>query len=177
MKKLIVLGVLLIVAVELLTLAVRDHRLVLAASGVAVALVLLNIRRVVGHAMGRRRRRTPMTWATDCVAGCRVPRPRSVGRNPPGRTGTGICVRCWRDDTKSRPGSGKPKIRRHFTPPGACCSGRTCGSGSIRTMSRAPGIARPVPVVRPSKRYCSGWSRCDRPLASGVEAGADVSRT
>ncbi|BAV40667.1 C-term transposase for IS2404 [Mycobacterium ulcerans subsp. shinshuense] len=45
-----------------------------------------------------------MTWATDCVAGCRVPRPRSVGRNPPGRTGTGICVRCWRDDTKSRPG-------------------------------------------------------------------------
>ncbi|RFZ66545.1 hypothetical protein DE4576_02699 [Mycobacterium marinum] len=51
MKKLIVLGVLLIVAVELLTLAVRDHRLVLAASGVAVALVLLNIRRVVGHAM------------------------------------------------------------------------------------------------------------------------------
>ncbi len=38
MKRLIVLGALLIVAVELLALAVRDHRLILAASGVTVAL-------------------------------------------------------------------------------------------------------------------------------------------
>ncbi|KAA1250415.1 hypothetical protein F0Q45_09905 [Mycobacterium simiae] len=49
MKKLISLGVFLIVGVELLALAVPDRRFVLAASGVAVALVVLNIRRFLGH--------------------------------------------------------------------------------------------------------------------------------
>jgi hypothetical protein len=49
MNKLITLGVLLIVGVELLTLMVHDRRFVVAASGVALALVLLNIRRVLGR--------------------------------------------------------------------------------------------------------------------------------
>lgn len=49
MKKLILLGIFLTVGVELLALAVPDRRFVLAASGVAVALVVLNIRRLLGH--------------------------------------------------------------------------------------------------------------------------------
>ncbi|CAM4241369.1 hypothetical protein MB901379_01295 [Mycobacterium basiliense] len=49
MKKLIVLGTCLIVGVDLLALIAHDRRFVLAASGIALALVLLNIRRVLGH--------------------------------------------------------------------------------------------------------------------------------
>ena len=49
MKRLIALGVCLIVGTEVLALILQSHRFVLAASGVAVALVLLNIRRFVGH--------------------------------------------------------------------------------------------------------------------------------
>jgi hypothetical protein len=48
MSRLITLGVFLIVGVELLVLMVHDRRFVVAASGVALALVLLNIRRVLG---------------------------------------------------------------------------------------------------------------------------------
>lgn len=49
MKKLIVLGVLLMVGVELLALIVPDRRFVLIAAGAALALVLMNVRRVLGH--------------------------------------------------------------------------------------------------------------------------------
>jgi hypothetical protein len=49
MKKLIALGICLMVGVELLALIVQDRRFVLVAAGVALALVLLNIRRVLGH--------------------------------------------------------------------------------------------------------------------------------
>jgi hypothetical protein len=49
MKRLITLGVCLIVGTELLVLILHDRRFVLAASGVAAALVLLNIRRFLGH--------------------------------------------------------------------------------------------------------------------------------
>jgi hypothetical protein len=49
MKRLIALGVCLIVGIELLALILQDRRFVLAGAGVAVALVLLNIRRLVGH--------------------------------------------------------------------------------------------------------------------------------
>ncbi|GAB3014115.1 hypothetical protein [Mycobacterium bourgelatii] len=48
MKKLIALGICLIVGIEVLTLVLQARHLVLAASGVALALVLLNIRRVLG---------------------------------------------------------------------------------------------------------------------------------
>jgi hypothetical protein len=51
MKKLISLGVCLIVGMELLALIAHDRRFVLAASGVALALVLLSVRRVLGHGM------------------------------------------------------------------------------------------------------------------------------
>ncbi len=47
MKKLVVLGVCLIVVIELLMLTLHDRRFVLAASGAALALVLLNVRRFV----------------------------------------------------------------------------------------------------------------------------------
>ncbi|BBX95273.1 hypothetical protein [Mycobacterium lacus] len=50
MKRLIALGVCLIVGIELLALTVHDRRFVLAGAGVGVALVLLNIRRFLGHA-------------------------------------------------------------------------------------------------------------------------------
>jgi hypothetical protein len=46
-KRLITLGVLLIVGIELLALLVHDRRLVLAASGVALALVLLSVHRLL----------------------------------------------------------------------------------------------------------------------------------
>ncbi|WP_407689410.1 hypothetical protein [Mycobacterium sp. HUMS_1102779] len=49
MNRLVALGVFLILSVELLTLALPDRGLVLAATGVALALVLLNVRRVVGR--------------------------------------------------------------------------------------------------------------------------------
>ena len=49
MKRLIALGVLLIVGIELVALLVHDRRLVLAASGVALALVLLSVHRLLTH--------------------------------------------------------------------------------------------------------------------------------
>ena len=49
MKKLIALGICLIVGIELLALIPHDRRFVLAAAGVALALVLLNVRRFLGH--------------------------------------------------------------------------------------------------------------------------------
>jgi hypothetical protein len=49
MKRLILLGVCLIVGTELLVLVLHDRRFVLAASGGAAALVLLIIRRYLGH--------------------------------------------------------------------------------------------------------------------------------
>lgn len=49
MKRLIALGVCFIVGAELLVLIVHDRSLVLVASGVALALVLLNIRRLLGQ--------------------------------------------------------------------------------------------------------------------------------
>jgi hypothetical protein len=52
MKRLIALGVLLIVGIELLALVAHDRRFVLAASGVALALVLLNVHRLLTHPAG-----------------------------------------------------------------------------------------------------------------------------
>jgi hypothetical protein len=49
MKRLIALGVFLIVGIELLALILQDRRFVLVGAGVAAALVLLDIRRLVGH--------------------------------------------------------------------------------------------------------------------------------
>jgi hypothetical protein len=49
MKRLVTLGVLLIVGVESLALIVHDRRYALAAAGVALALVLLDVRRVLGR--------------------------------------------------------------------------------------------------------------------------------
>jgi len=49
MKRLVALGIYLIVGIELLALVLHDRRFVLAASGVGLALVLLNIRRVLGR--------------------------------------------------------------------------------------------------------------------------------
>jgi hypothetical protein len=49
MKRVILLGIWLIVGIELLALIQRDHRFVLAASGIALALVLLKVRRVLGR--------------------------------------------------------------------------------------------------------------------------------
>ncbi|BBZ38016.1 hypothetical protein [Mycobacterium conspicuum] len=51
MKRLVALGISLIVGTELLALILHDRRVVLAASGAAAALVLLNIRRFLGHGM------------------------------------------------------------------------------------------------------------------------------
>lgn len=49
MKRLLALGVCFIVGVELLVLIVHDRTFVLVASGVALALVLLDVRRLLGH--------------------------------------------------------------------------------------------------------------------------------
>lgn len=49
MKKLVALGILLIVGIEVLSAIVQDRRFVLIAAGAALALVLLNIRQALGH--------------------------------------------------------------------------------------------------------------------------------
>jgi len=49
MKKTIALGVCLIVGIEILALTQHDRRLVLAASGVGLALVLVSLRRALAH--------------------------------------------------------------------------------------------------------------------------------
>jgi hypothetical protein len=51
-KRLIALGACLIIGIELLALILQDRRFVLAGAGAAVALVLLNVRRLVGHHAG-----------------------------------------------------------------------------------------------------------------------------
>ena len=51
MKRLMALGVCLIIGIELLALIVHDQRFLLAASGIATALVLINIRRFLGQGM------------------------------------------------------------------------------------------------------------------------------
>ncbi len=51
MKRLIALGICLIIGIELLLLIVQDRRFVLVAAGVAAALVLLNVRRILGHGL------------------------------------------------------------------------------------------------------------------------------
>jgi hypothetical protein len=51
MTRTLVLGICLIVGIELLALMQHDRRLVLAASGGALALVLLTVRRVLGRGM------------------------------------------------------------------------------------------------------------------------------
>ncbi|UXA08410.1 hypothetical protein KXD96_10140 [Mycobacterium sp. SMC-2] len=51
MKKTLALGICLITAIELLALTQQDRRFVLAASGAALALVLLTVRRVLGRGM------------------------------------------------------------------------------------------------------------------------------
>jgi hypothetical protein len=53
MKRLIALGICLIIGAELLMLIVHDRRFVLLASGLALSVVLLNLRRVVGHGLER----------------------------------------------------------------------------------------------------------------------------
>src|SRR5271166_3723874 len=100
-----------------------------------------------------------MTSEMRCAAGCPPPRPRSDGRTPPARTGTATCVRCWRDGSRSPPGTVRPKIRRHSTPPAKCSSAPNCGNGSIRTMSPVPEATSLAPAVPSSKRFCKGWSR------------------
>ncbi|BBX65877.1 hypothetical protein MSAS_50510 [Mycobacterium saskatchewanense] len=52
MKRLVTLGSFLIVGVELLALIMHDRRVVSAAAGVALALVLLSVRRVLGRGPG-----------------------------------------------------------------------------------------------------------------------------
>src|SRR5258708_37585014 len=51
MTRLIALGICLIIGIELLLLIVQDRRFVLVAAGVAAALVLLNVRRILGHGL------------------------------------------------------------------------------------------------------------------------------
>jgi hypothetical protein len=49
MKKIISLGILLMVGIEMLALILQDRRYLLVAAGAALALVLLNVRRGLGH--------------------------------------------------------------------------------------------------------------------------------
>lgn len=129
MKRLIALGIFLIVGIELLALILHDRRLVLAGSGLALALVLLNVRRMLGN-------RDELTAAPDsddlgrgCAGGSPTPRRRSGGRSPLEPTGTGICVRCSHDGSKSPPAIDRPKTRLPLLPPAECFSATNCGMG------------------------------------------------
>ncbi|MDT5146639.1 MAG: hypothetical protein QOC58_1284 [Mycobacterium sp.] len=59
MTRLVTLGVFLIVGVELLALIMHDRRFVLVAAGAALALVLLNVRRVLGRGAEPRAEQDP----------------------------------------------------------------------------------------------------------------------
>ena len=164
MKRLIALGVCLIVGTELLALIVHDRRFVLAASGVALALVLLNIRRVLGHASA-----SPRPSRTQTISGDSLRRWLAT---------TETTIR-WSDSTRADWDRHlRPMLARRFEiatgqrqakdPSGIsrdranCSSAPNCGNGSTRTTSRAPVTASPVPAGRRSKRFCKGWSRYDR---------------
>lgn len=134
MKRLIALGIFLIVGIELLALILHDRRLVLAGSGLALALVLLNVRRMLGNRdeltaapdsddLGEGLRR----WLSNTETTIRW----SESTEP---TGTGICVRCSHDGSKSPPAIDRPKTRLPLLPPAECFSATNCGNGSTRTM-------------------------------------------
>lgn len=74
MKRLVALGICLIVGVELLALIVQDRRFVLIGAGIALTLVLLNVRRVLGHPSEPEAEPETTTSVIRCVAGCRTPR-------------------------------------------------------------------------------------------------------
>lgn len=143
MKRLIALGVCLIVGAELLVLIVHDRAFVLVASGLALATVLLDVRRLLGRGIEPRPTRTPTISGIRCAAGLPPPRRRFAGPSPPGRTGIGICVRCSPVGTKSRRANDWPRTRRHSNRPAACCSAPNCGNGSIPTTSDAPQTTSP----------------------------------
>ena len=151
-------------ALELLALILHDRRFVLAASGVALALVLLNVRRCPGTRNANPRpNRTPTISGIRCAAGLPPPRRRSGGRSPPGRTGTGICVRCSRAGTKSTTGQRQAKDPDGISRDRAhAVRRRTVGMGQSQQRHAEPVTASPVPAGRRWKRFCESWSRYDR---------------
>ena len=147
MKRHVAAGFCIVVTAELLALFAPDRGFILWISGTAMALVIFSIRRFVTQDVGSE----PAEPNTDasasrCAAGYREPRRYFTGRNPPDRTGTAICVRCWRDGSKWQPANDAPKIRQRSTPPAECFSARKCGAGSIRkTSARQTGGREPGP--------------------------------
>ncbi len=111
MKRLIALGVLLIVGIELLALTVHDRRFVFAASGVALALVLLNVHRLLTHGTESEDEAGQDDLGDSLRRWLSSTRRRSVGRTPPGRTGTVTCVQCSHGASRSLPVKDRPKIR------------------------------------------------------------------
>lgn len=134
MKRLIALGIFLIVGIELLALILHDRRLVLAGSGLALALVLLNVRRMLGN----RDELTAAPDSDDLGEGLR----RWLSN-------TETTIR-WSESTRAdwdrhlRPmlarrfeiatGLDRPKTRLPLLPPAECFSATNCGNGSTRTM-------------------------------------------
>lgn len=134
MKRLIALGIFLIVGIELLALILHDRRLVLAGSGLALALVLLNVRRMLGN----RDELTAAPDSDDLGEGLR----RWLSN-------TETTIR-WSESTradwdrhlrpmlarrlKSPPAIDRPKTRLPLLPPAECFSATNCGNGSTRTM-------------------------------------------
>lgn len=134
MKRLIALGIFLIVGIELLALILHDRRLVLAGSGLALALVLLNVRRMLGNRdeltaapdsddLGEGLRR----WLSNTETTIRWSESTRADWDRHLR-------RCSHDGSKSPPAIDRPKTRLPLLPPAECFSATNCGNGSTRTM-------------------------------------------
>ena len=170
MKRLIALGVYLIVGIEVLALALHDRRFVLAVSGAALALVLLNIRRVVGRGnqppaeldpddLGDSLRR----WLSNTEATIRRSDSTRVDWDRHLRP---MLARRYEIATGQR----QAKDPAAFQQPAECSSAPNCGNGLIQTTSSVAVTVSRVPAVRRWKRFCGSWSRYDdcRPLCQLV---------
>jgi hypothetical protein len=95
MKRLVALGALLVVGVEVLALLLHQRQLLLWTSGIAVAVMLVGIRRLLADRTANPRRTKQIRTLTQirCAAGCPAPKPGFAGRSPPGETGIGAGVR------------------------------------------------------------------------------------
>lgn len=134
MKRLIALGIFLIVGIELLALILHDRRLVLAGSGLALALVLLNVRRMLGN----RDELTAAPDSDDLGEGLR----RWLSNTETTIRWSESTRADWdrhlrpmlHDGSKSPPAIDRPKTRLPLLPPAECFSATNCGNGSTRTM-------------------------------------------
>ena len=161
MKRLVALGVSLILSAELAALVLHDRRFVLWAAGAAALFALVNVRQVLGH--GPESPPAPPPNALEETLRSWLTRTETlIRRSESTRTDWDRHLRpCWPDGSHSRRAKTRPNTRQRLMPPGKCFSGRNCGRGWIPTMSRRPVRANPDRAERRSRKFWKGWRRYD----------------